>query len=181
MKPIVPLALGLVLLTLASTSAQAAAIDVSPLVNEAITEIALPALVALVPVLGALVVLPLRRFLDQKTGDVLASRVNDLLDRAIAFAAKQAEGWVDEKDFHANVDGWIANVAADYAVSHAPALMQQAGAVVSAKASDLAKEAADKLIREKIMARLPSHPVVAAVKGLAVPVELTPVLAAATV
>lgn len=176
---ILPLALGLVPLAFAASSAQAATLDVSPLVNEAIADILVPVLAALVPTLGAILVLPLRHFLDQKAGDLLAGRVDDVLNRAIAFGAKQAEQWVGDQNFHANVDGWVASIAADYAVRHAPDLMRRAGALASTKAGDAAAKAAAALLSDKIAARVSSHPAVAAVKAAAAPVELHPVAAKA--
>lgn len=161
--------LGALASALGATAAFAGSYDASPLINEAISDILVPVGIAIAPVVAAVLVMPLRRFLDQRSGDLLASRVNDLLDKGIAYGAQQGQSWVTEKDFHVNVDGWVANVAADYAVSHAPGLMKQAGALASAKAGDAAKQAADDLLKQKIVARLVGHPAVVALKASAPP------------
>ena len=160
--------------TLALVSSASAA-DLSPVINEAISDVLVPIFYAVVPVVGAVIVMPLRRFLDQKAGDLLASRVDDLLDKAIAFAAKQGEAWVADQHFHVEVDNWLVNIAVDYAVSHAPSLLKQAGALASSKAGDLVKQKAADLLKQKVTARL-DHPAVAALKALAPP---APVAAAA--
>ena len=64
-----------------------------------------------------------------------------MLQKAISYGAAQAETYIGDKNLHTNVNGWIASYAADYAVKHAPELMQQAGDIT-----------------QKIVARLADHP-----------------------
>ena len=152
--------------TLALVSGAAAAeVDLSPLVNEAIADILVPVALAVVPTIGALLVMPLRRFLDQRAGDLLAQRVDEVLDKAIAYAAQQGSAWVTHEHLNTEVDGWLINVAADYAVQHAPTLMAKAGTLAAARASDAARQAADTLLKQKVVARLAGHPDVQALKA----------------
>lgn len=153
------------------TAAQAGTIDLTPIASAGIEYIVVPALAATVPLVATLLVMPLRRYLDQATANTLAGRVDDVLDKAISYGAQQAQVWVGRSDFQVNVDGWIAGMAADYAAGHAPALMKQAGGI----------------IKEKIEARLASHEDVLALKSMAslndnapgAPLDLTPAAAKA--
>ena len=105
-----------------------------------------------------------KKYLDQKTSNLLAQNVDGVLQKAISFGAAQAQAYVGDRSLHTNVDGWIASYAAKYAVDHAPDLMKQAGD-----------------IGQKIIARLGDHPDVNALKAqiqsLGAPLDLHPAAA----
>ncbi len=167
--------------TLALVSdASAASIDLTPVINAAIQDVAVPVLIAVAPAAAAVLVgvltMPFRRFLDGKAATELAARVNDGLDKAIAAGAKVAEKAVAEKGPHVDVEGIVANVAADYAMRHFPGDLKSVGAKASVWAGAAAKAQAANLLDEKILARADAHPAVAGVKALA---AATPVAKAA--
>ena len=133
------------------TSAHAATFDMAPIAVDAVTYIVFPVLGVVTPVLAAILVMPLRRFVDQKTALDMTARVNDVLDKAISFGAAKAEASLGQADFKVQVDGFIQSAAVKYAMDHAPQLMAQAGGVLA----------------EKVQARLAGHQDVLALKAMA--------------
>lgn len=130
------------------SAAQAADVDFSPLVSAGITYFIVPLLGAASTWFVTVVGRASKKYLDQKTAALLAQNVDGVLQKAISYGSAQAMNYVGSKDLHANVDGWIASYAAEYANSHAPQLMKQAGDVT-----------------QKVVARLAEHPDVAMVKA----------------
>lgn len=161
-----------ILALLGASAANAASIDFAPIVDAGLSYIVVPLLTALalwiVTQAGILLTKLSARypaFIDQKTAAALATNVDGVLQKAIAWGVTEAQRQINARDLHANVEGWVASYAADYAVKHAPDLMQQAGNV-----------------GEKIFARLVDHPAVQELKAqvdAVAPVDLHPVAAAA--
>lgn len=168
----VPFLAALLLVLFGVSAANAGEIDFAPLVSAGVEYLVVPVLSSLAIWIVAQAGVLLKRvtdrypaYLDQKTAATLASNVNGVLDKAIAFGATQAGSLIGRSDLRANVDGWIASYAAEYAVKHAPDLMKQAGDVT-----------------QKIVARLADHPAVQEVKAqidVTAPLELHPAPAAA--
>lgn len=169
MKNKVPFLAALLLALFGVSAANAGEVDFAPLVSAGIEYLIVPVLSSLaiwvVAQVGVLMTRLANRYpayLDQKTAATLASNVNGVLDKAIAFGASQASGLIGRSDLKSNVDGWVASYAAEYAVKHAPDLMKQAGD-----------------ISQKIVARLAEHPAVLELKAsigdaLPAPLQLHP-------
>ena len=151
------LKLAAVFLLLGAGAAHAGTVDFSPLAQAAINDFAVPVLMAVAPTVAAILVMPLKRFLDQRSALDLATRVNDLLDKGIASGARVANAKWAAGTLDVDVDGVVATAAAAYANGHAPQLMRRATGAVG--------PALDKLLREKVEARLDSHPDHLALKG----------------
>lgn len=143
-----PFFVTLLLALFGATSARAAEVDFSPLVSAGIANFAVPLLGAFATWLVSIIGVASKKYLDQKTAALLAQNVDGVLQKAISFGSSQALAYVGSKDLHANVDGWIAGYAVEYANGHAPQLMKQAGDVT-----------------QKVIARLAEHPDVAMVKA----------------
>ena len=155
-----------------ASAANAAAVDFAPLVSAGVDYLLVPILGALATwILGQAAVLLTRfasrypKLIDQQSASLLASNVDGVLHKAISWAVTEAQRQIHSRDLHADVDGWVAKLAADYAVAHAPDLMKQAGNV-----------------GEKLFARLTDHPAVQELKAQVdqvAPLELHPAVAAA--
>ena len=150
LKTVLPL-LAALLSLFGITSAHAETFDMAPIASEAVAYILVPVLGVIAPVVAAIIIMPLKRFVDQKTALDMTARVNDLLDKAIGFGAAKAEASLSGADLHLKIDGFIQEAAVRYAMSHAPKLLEQAGGSIA----------------EKIQARLASHADVLALKSAA--------------
>ncbi len=151
------LKLAAVLLLAGVGVAQAGTVDLSPLAQIAIDDFAVPVLLAVAPTVAAILVMPLKRFMDEKTALNLKGRVNDDLALAIAFGARAGKAKFAAGALPVEVDGIVANAAVDYAKDHFGGYMQ--------RAAGAAGPALDKLLREKVEARLDSHPDVLALQA----------------
>ncbi|MGI3901219.1 MAG: glycoside hydrolase family 19 protein [Janthinobacterium lividum] len=151
------LKLAAVLLLAGVGAAHAGTVDFSPLAQAAVNDLVAPVLLTVAPTVAAILVLPLKRYLDQKSASDMTGRMNDLLDKAIAFGAKAVDKKLAAGPLDIEVDGFVAETAAAYANSHAPQLMQRAAGATG--------PALNKLLQEKVEARLDSHADVLALKG----------------
>lgn len=122
-------------------------VDVTALVVAAINQLEPMILIGLAS-LGYKALSPsIQKFLGEKNAAIFQDRVNHVLNVAIGFAVQKSDGLVAE---HGALTVPVKNVmvgwAAEYAMKHAPDLMEEAGDVV-----------------EKVLARFDTHP---AVQGL---------------
>ncbi len=156
-KSSMPVFLAAVLGLFGISAAQAGTVDFSPLAQAAVSDFVAPVLFAVAPTIAAILVIPLKRFLDQKAAFDMTSRVNDVLDKAIASGARDVNMKLAAGTLDVDVDGLVPNLAVAYAKDHAPQLMAQAAGATGAKL--------DELLKQKVEARLDSHPDVLVAKA----------------
>ena len=122
-------------------------VDVTPLIVAAIQSIAPIVLLFLAHLAYEKAWPILSRYIGQKDAAILQDRVDRVLKAGIGFAVQKAAGTVqDHGAITVDTKSWMVGMAVQYATSHAPDLMAEAGQVT-----------------DKVLARFDTHP---AVQGL---------------
>lgn len=98
------------------------------------------------------------RYLGQRNAEILQGRVDAVLQASIGYAVQHGASYVQGKGpIPVDTKNWMVGLAVNYAVQHAPDLMQEAGNVT-----------------EKVLARFDTH---SAVQGLVTGAPAEPVTA----
>lgn len=95
------------------------------------------------------------RYLGQKNYEILQGRVDAVLQSGIGYAVQHGAEYVSKQGpIPVETKNWMVGLAVNYAVQHAPDLMQEAGNVT-----------------EKVLARFDTHPAVQALVTPGAPAE----------